>query len=156
MERAVTQGSIRIRPLEARDADALVEIQMESRESAQWPRESYEALAREEAPCFVAETGGRVVGFLSARKLADEMEILNLAVASAARRQGIGSQLLREAMRWGARNGISKAYLEVRASNAAARQFYAVHGFWATGVRAKYYRDPVDDAVLLTAAATSE
>ncbi|MGH9731117.1 MAG: ribosomal protein S18-alanine N-acetyltransferase [Candidatus Acidiferrales bacterium] len=161
MESTLSRQAATIRRLEARDIDAVIEIQAQSRQTSQWSRREYELLA---APppannttlCWVAENDGRVAGFLAARKLTDEMEILNLAVAPAARRQGIAGQLLRAAMKWGAAEGITKVYLEVRASNAPARNFYEHRGFRITGTRPNYYRDPPDDAILLTAAISIE
>lgn len=151
MERSLTAAAIVIRLLEARDSDTVVEIQAHSREAAQWSRLDYENAARDGLPCWVASDDARVIGFLVARKLVDEMEILNLAVAPASRRRGVGKLLLREAMNWAAQNAICRVHLEVRASNNIARRFYEARGFHATGVRPKYYRDPVDDALLLTA-----
>ncbi|MHB8413325.1 MAG: ribosomal protein S18-alanine N-acetyltransferase [Candidatus Acidiferrales bacterium] len=156
MEKALSAVAGTIRQMEPRDIDAVMDIQTQSREAAQWSRTDYEALARGAEPCFVAKDGARVVGFLMARKLADEMEILNLAVHPAARRQRFASRLLHQAMDWDANNKIGKVHLEVRASNAAARAFYERHGFRATGIRANYYRDPDEDAVLLTAAMTNK
>ena len=161
MESTLSREAAVIRRLETRDIDAVVEIQAQCRETSQWPRREYESLTatrppNNTTPCWVAESDGRVAGFLAARKLADEMEILNLAVAPAARRQGIAGQLLRAAMKWGAAEGITKVYLEVRASNMAATAFYESHGFHSTGARPNYYRDPEDDALLLTAAISIE
>lgn len=157
MESTLSRQATKIRPIDVRDIEAVIEIQTQCREASQWSRREYELLAaapsvNSTAPCWVAENAGRVDGFLVARKLTDEMEILNLAVAVAARRKGIASQLLREAMNWAAKNGISKVHLEARASNMAATAFYESHGFHATGTRPNYYRDPTDDALLLTAA----
>jgi len=154
MERALSAVAGTIRQMEARDIDAVIAIQRQSREAAQWLRTDYEALTRGTGPCFVAEDGARAVGFLTARLVADEMEILNLVVDPAVRRQRFASRLLRQAIDWCANNKIGKVHLEVRASNAAARALYKKHGFRATGVRANYYRDPDDDAVVLTAAVT--
>ena len=156
MESTLRSAAVKIRRLEAHDIDAVVGIQIQCREASQWSRNEYELLtapasANNAAPCWIAENDGRVAGFLAARKLADEMEILNLAVAPAARRQRMATELLREAMQWAVQNGIDKVHLEVRASNAAATAFYEAHGFRPTGTRPNYYRDPVDDAVLLAA-----
>ncbi|MHB8754302.1 MAG: ribosomal protein S18-alanine N-acetyltransferase [Candidatus Acidiferrales bacterium] len=145
-----------IRQMEPRDIDAVMDIQTRSREAAQWARTDYEVLARRTEPCFVAEDGARVAGFLTARMVADEMEILNLAVELAARRQRFASRLLCQAIDWATNNKVGKVHIEMRASNAAARAFYEKHGFRATGIRPNYYRDPDEDAVLLTAAMTNK
>lgn len=156
MESTLSGAAVKIRRLEAQDIDAVVGIQTQCREASQWPRKEYELLAasrhaNDTTPCWIAENDGRVAGFLAARKLTDELEILNLAVAPASRRQGVAGQLLRTAMKWAASEGITKVYLEVRASNTPAKTFYESHGFRATGMRLNYYNDPADDALLLTA-----
>lgn len=156
MESTLSRVAVKIRRLEAQDIDAVVGIQTQCREASQWSRNEYELLAvspsvNGTAPCWVAENDGRITGFLAARKLTDELEILNLAVAPTSRRQDVAGQLLRAAMKWAAAEGIAKIYLEVRASNAPAKTFYESYGFRATGTRTNYYRDPADDALLLTA-----
>lgn len=151
MEITLSGAAVKIRWLEVHDIDVVLQIQTQCRDASPWSRNDYEALVRDAAPCFVAEIDGRIAGFLAARKLTDELEILNLAVTLAHRRQGMATQLLREAMQWAAENGISKVCLEARASNVAARNFYTSRGFLATGKRPNYYRDPAEDALLLTA-----
>lgn len=84
------------------------------------------------------------------RHAADEMEILNLAVAPRERRKGIATRLLMQAIRHTARLGTTTAYLEVRAANAGARKFYAAHRFRVCGCRQNYYTAPIDDALVLT------
>ena len=84
------------------------------------------------------------------RIAADEMEILNLAVAPQSRRLGIASQLIARALASAKDSGAARAYLEVRPSNAAALALYAQHGFAAAGRRPLYYRDPVEDALVLS------
>lgn len=98
---------------------------------------------------WVAENGC-VIGFLVARRVSDGIEVLNLAVTPEVRRAGIGSALLREALKWAARFQAHKAFLEVRARNTIALQFYERHGFRPSGRRGHYYTAPTDDALLLT------
>lgn len=84
-------------------------------------------------------------GFLCWRKIAaDEFEILNLAVSPDHRRGGIARALLDAA-------GVAQGtwFLEVRASNHAARTLYEGEGFRESGIRKQYYRDPPDDAIVL-------
>jgi len=45
--------------------------------------------------------------------------------------------------------GLLVIFLEVRASNAAARRLYASRGFHEVGVRPNYYKRPVEDALVL-------
>ena len=83
--------------------------------------------------------------------MVNEIEILNFAVFSEARGRGIGAMLLRETLAWGATFGAAQVILEVRASNCAALRFYERHKFQIVGRRARYYNEPVEDALLLTA-----
>ena len=101
---------------------------------ANWRPEEY--LAYE---VWVAETeAGEVAGFAVARSVAaGEWELLNLAVAPASRRQGVGAALLRRLLDEHAGVG----YLEVRRSNLAAQKLYEKLGFEAVGRRAGYYQD---------------
>ena len=93
--------------------------------------------------------GGKIAGYVVALDAADEGEILNLAVAEAGRRRGLGRALV-EAILGALRDrGVQQIYLEVRESNAPARALYAAFGFKEVGRRRAYYRRPVEDAMVL-------
>ncbi|MGC2334050.1 MAG: ribosomal protein S18-alanine N-acetyltransferase [Candidatus Acidiferrales bacterium] len=140
-----------IRPIESRDIEAILAIQQASPEVAQWTARDYARVAAGEMAGWVAEENSDVAGFLAARRTATELEILNFAVRVDARRRRLGTSLLREALAWGKTFQTEKAFLEVRASNAAALRFYELHGFRTTGRRTRYYTAPIEDALLLTA-----
>ncbi len=97
----------------------------------------------------VAEEERSVCGLVAFRMMADEAEILNLAVDSRVRRRGMGSRLIEDAMAMLKAAGIKKIFLEVRESNEAARSFYARMGFTEAGRRRDYYRGPAEDAFVL-------
>jgi ribosomal-protein-alanine acetyltransferase len=123
------------------DLDAIMRIQTACGTAAQWGPEGYV-----ECDVAVAEWGCEVAGFIVFRLVAgDEGEILNLAVDPGRRRLGVGMRLLRHALAAGA----EVWYLEVRASNEAAVQFYRRAGFRAVGTRHRYYSNPVEDAVVM-------
>jgi ribosomal-protein-alanine N-acetyltransferase len=92
----------------------------------------------------------RLVGFIVARELANEIHINNVAVKPEFRGQGLGRRLLNEALRWGRGRRASQAVLEVRAGNEAAQQLYRGCGFEVIGRRRRYYRSPVEDALLMS------
>jgi ribosomal-protein-alanine N-acetyltransferase len=100
---------------------------------------------------WVGEEDSGIVGFLVARRVVNEIEILNFAVSPNTRGRGIGAMLLQDALSWGKTFGAVQAILEVRASNAAALRFYERHDFRTVGRRARYYNEPADDALLLAA-----
>ena len=91
-------------------------------------------------------------GFLIGRTIADEAELLTLAVAPDQRRQGTGGRLMAAFLTESARAGAATAFLEVAADNAAALSLYRNHGFAEAGRRRGYYRDlpgaPVDAIVM--------
>lgn len=91
-----------------------------------------------------------VVGFLIARRVASDMEILNFAVRPHDRRLGTGAALLGSALNWARSFSAEHAILEVRSANETALRFYEHHKFQIVGRRRNYYNSPNDDALLLT------
>lgn len=142
---------MRSRPIESADVESILAIQAACPEIAQWTAWDYNRVARGEMAGWVVEEDGSVAGFIVARKIADEIEILNFAVSPGLRERGIGALLLQEALAWAKAFEASHAILEVRASNVAALRFYEHHNFQTVGRRSRYYNSPIEDALLLSA-----
>ena len=139
-----------IRAFRPSDAASLSSILRDSPEAANWTQASYrEWMNSPGAVAFVSEGDGRVRGFIIGRQVADEAEVLNVAVASLVRRKGQAGALLKAALDEFRTRGVRRVYLEVRESNVAARAFYAKHGFSQTGKRLNYYRIPDEAAILM-------
>jgi ribosomal-protein-alanine N-acetyltransferase len=106
------------------------------------------------AHLLVAEraVGGnrRIAGYAGYWLVIDEAHLSTLAVEPSLRRHGIGELILREAMRHAVRQGAELMTLEVRPSNDAARRLYAKLGFRVVGRRPHYYKDNLEDAILMT------
>lgn len=83
-------------------------------------------------------------GFLLGRSVADEAELLTLAVAPDARRTGIASELLREFAATSRARGAAQAFLEVASDNAGAIALYAGAGWRNAGRRRNYYASGID------------
>ena len=81
-------------------------------------------------------------GFLLARTLSGETEILTLGVVTAWRRQGMARALLRAAMTRAGQAGAARTRLEVAEDNVAARGLYAAEGFALVNRWSRYYRRP--------------
>ena len=81
-------------------------------------------------------------GFILLRTVADEAEILTLAVHPKARRRGLGTRLVREGVAGAAAQGATRLFLEVADDNAAALALYARAGFSEAGRRPGYYARP--------------
>ncbi len=92
--------------------------------------------------CFalLARTAGEIAGLVVARTVADECEILWIAVVASRRRRGTGRGLLRAALGLAAGRGARTAYLEVAAANRAAIDLYRSEGFRRCGRRTAYYQ----------------
>ncbi len=95
---------------------------------------------------------GSLAGVLLIRVVADEAELLTIAVAATWRRRGIGEGLLAAGLAEAARRGATSVHLEVAADNAPALRLYRRTGFCRSGRRAGYYSRPAGriDAVLMT------
>jgi ribosomal-protein-alanine N-acetyltransferase len=138
-----------IRPALRADVAALLPIERRSFGDP-WSSAAFTELL-ESAHGFglVATHGALVGGYLIARAAASEAEILNLAVAPEFRRLRLGRRLLDFAIDQLARRGTREIFLEVREGNFAARELYRARGFRTVGARARYYRNPVEDALVL-------
>ena len=139
--RRFQEPALRIRAIDSPDHPSILAIQQSSAGAAQWDLPGYPP-----ASTWVAELNGSAVGFLAARDLSNrEFEMLNLAVTPRWQRHGIARRLIEHALaslpgQW---------FLEVRESNHAARSLYAALGFQPVGRRSGYYRDPIEDALIL-------
>lgn len=167
---------MRVRRAIAADVPSMIKLERQSPGAAHWSRQQYENLflavnqlegnhqaenhqARSEAFAWIVENDSveqeRLLGetaeplaFLVAQRVDADWELENMAVAYSVRRRGIGTLLLRELIAQAVTEGVSKIFLEVRASNQSARALYQKTGFEEIGLRKSYYSDPNEDAIL--------
>ncbi len=90
-----------------------------------------------------------ILGFIIYWRVHDEIHVLNVAVAGEARRCGVGRALMLEAQERGRRVGATVATLEVRRSNRPAIELYLSLGYRQVGIRANYYVDEGEDAIVM-------
>ncbi len=88
-----------------------------------------------------------LMGYVIATDIADESELLRIAVADRFKRIGVGYQLMK-AYKDSLKSHCDKYFLEVRASNNGARALYEKLGYKAISTRKNYYNDPKEDAVI--------
>jgi [ribosomal protein S18]-alanine N-acetyltransferase len=145
------EGILSIRPIETRDLPAVMTIQAACPEIAQWTTRDYARVLEGDMAGWVAEEKDEVAGFIVARRVASDLEILNFAVRPDSRRRGVGAALFAETVAWARAYSAEKGFLEVRSSNLAALRFYEQNHFEVTGRRPRYYTAPIEDALVLTA-----
>jgi ribosomal-protein-alanine N-acetyltransferase len=148
--KSVAAMALKMRDFRLSDAIRISEILRDSAEAAQWPPESYAKLAASPGGVFlVCEAHVQLIGFLAARQVADEAEILNIAVDHDFRRKGVASALLLAALDKFRQSAIARVFLELRESNLPARALYERHGFVFAGRRKSYYLRPAEDALCM-------
>lgn len=118
--------------------------------SEPWSEGSLAILLTEDYPSFVLVTAsGEVIGYLSAQRALDELQIINLAVREGYRGQGFGASLLCAAEDFCRTEGIISISLEVRESNLPAIGLYKKQGYRESGLRKNFYRQPTENAVVM-------
>jgi ribosomal-protein-alanine acetyltransferase len=145
----MTPPPIAFRRAEREDIADLLAIDNAWPHSPHWTRTQYETeLAWEKSSVFVAESEGRVQGFVAVWLIPPEAQIAAIAVRPEAAGKGLGRGLLRRAHEEARLRGCAVVTLEVSHRNAAARHLYESEGYIAVGRRAGYYADG-SDAVLM-------
>ena len=141
---------LQVEPLSPGDVGEVVAIEPAAKITE---AQLYEELARPWARVWIArpiadvpESAGRapIAAFLLAWHVADELHVLNVATRADFRRRGAGGALVSHAIAFAQQNRVRHVLLEVRRSNAAAIGLYRSVGFFALGVRARYYPDDQD------------
>jgi ribosomal-protein-alanine N-acetyltransferase len=115
-----------------------------------WSTQAYVTEIANPSACYlVALVSDALVGYGGTWVIMDEAHITTLGVDPVARGQKIGECLLGELLLAGQRLGATRATLEVRRSNTAARRLYEKYGFTAAGERRGYYSDNGEDAIIM-------
>jgi ribosomal-protein-alanine N-acetyltransferase len=142
------RAPVRIDPMRGADIPAVAALDGATPMDEQHLRDE---MARPWACIWVARDEDEApIAFLIAWHVADELHVLNVATRLDRRRRGIARALLDEAVGYARTRGIKHVLLEVRRSNRAAIALYRSVGFFAMGVRARYYPDD-EDAVEMVA-----
>ncbi len=144
-----------IRPMQEKDIRQVHEIDKLSF-SLPWPERSFrfELSENPSSRLWVAEVDDQpgqkaVVGVLVMWVIIDEGHIGTLAVHPSYRRAGVARKLLAKSLLEATREGLTQVFLEVRRGNLGAQRLYEQFGFKVDGIRARYYRDNGEDALLM-------
>jgi ribosomal-protein-alanine N-acetyltransferase len=142
---------LRVEPMRLDDIPAVHAIESASFPTP-WPPYAFrgELETNRMAHYLVVRAASRVVAYAGIWLMVDEAHVTTFAVLPTYRRRGIGGRLLSEVIELAAVLGATVVTLEVRLSNAAARQLYQRFGFRPVGVRPRYYSDNGEDALIMT------
>ncbi len=143
------EHSVYFREIQSTDMNEIMTIERASFTSPWSARFFLEEIRVSYAKSVLAEVERRTVGYIIYWQLPKEVDIHNLAVHPAYRRQGIGRSLLSSAIDSAKGQGSNRVTLEVRKSNQAAQQLYHSLGFVERGVRKRYYSDDGEDALVM-------
>ena len=99
---------------------------------------------------FVAENAEHLLGYIGIKPVLDEGYITNVAVFPQYRKKGIATALIKRVFELAQEKKLAFVSLEVRLSNSAAIALYEKAGFKEEGRRKSFYRNPREDALIMT------
>lgn len=136
-----------IRALNPSDLPRVLEIERASFPDP-WSVEAFRGVFHSKFYITLGIFQERLLGYIIALWVVDELHILNIAVEPGSRRMGLGGTLL-DTLLNGFKSRMKFAHLEVRASNSQAIGFYEKRGFKTVGTRKGYYPNG-EDALLMS------
>lgn len=137
------------RTLSAADSGLLAALHAECFDIAWTPDDFRKLLAMPGSTAVAAVEHGEPLAFALFRQAADEIEIITIGTRPFAQRRGLARALIVHQL---TDDRIASAFIEVAASNQAARALYAACGFAAVGIRRGYYErqgEPREDAIVM-------
>ena len=131
-----------LRKMNLADVDAVMRIE-QGVHAHPWTRGNFTDALKSDCVCKVYEADGEMLGYVVLMPAVDEAQLLDISIAAAHQRKGLGRKLLEEAMKIARGMNMRRVLLEVRPSNVAALGLYRVAGFSQIGLRRGYY--PADN-----------
>lgn len=151
---------IRLRAMREEDLEWVLALDGETEWAPHWGEETFgKFLQADEADgalrrfALVAEVDGLRAGLALGQLVLDGVENSGelewIAVERGMRGRGMGRALMEGVEAWSREHGGLKLMLEVRAGNVTAQRLYGRSGWVETGRRKEYYRNPVEEAVVM-------
>ena len=128
-----------MRKMQASDVDEVLAIEC-AVQAYPWTRGNFCDALESGYLCYVEECDGKPCGYAVLMMGSDDAELLNIAIAEAYQRKGMGRRMLESLMQIARDKRKFRVLLEVRSSNLAAITLYCLAGFHEIGVRREYYR----------------
>jgi len=130
--------AIQLRDMLWEDLDAVFAIEQQVHVHP-WTRGNFNDALATGNICKVYEAANGVIGYAVMMPALDEVELLDISIAPASQRKGLGEKLLNEMLTLARELKFERMLLEVRRSNFAANALYRKLGFADIGVRHGYY-----------------
>ena len=141
---------VNIRVAEPKDCKIIAEIEKNTSKEP-WSEQSLaeDIAENDKSIVILAEIDGKVIAYADVWKVADELQLNNIAVIEEYRGNHIAKELLEVLADAGREIGCTVMNLEVRESNSSARALYEHAGFHVVGQRENYYLDNNENAILM-------
>lgn len=139
-----------MRTMGLQDVDGVLAIE-QAVQPYPWSRGNFADALNSGYLCYVDDVQGELRGFVVLMPGVGEAELLNIAVAAAHQRRGLGEKMLERICEIAAAQHLDRIFLEVRASNLPAIALYRRAGFGQVGLRRGYYRNAAgsEDALVM-------
>ena len=143
--------SIKIKPMEKSDVDAVIAIEEKAYGSHHWSKDSFMGeLSNDLARYFsVFDENENLIAYCGCWQILEEVHITNIAVDIDFRQRHIGEAMLKTIIDECYRNMAQYITLEVRVGNKPAIGLYEKYGFKSLGTRKGYYQDNNEDALIM-------
>ncbi len=147
---AQLQPNLSLRPMQIGDLDAIMQIEP-SIYSHPWTRGNFSDSLNSGYSAWILEDKDEMIGYALMMMVMDEAHLLNLSIAKAHQKKGLGRYLLEHMLKIAKNHKAANMFLEVRPSNISAIALYENIGFCEMAVRRGYYPAKVgrEDAVLM-------
>jgi len=139
------------RPMQIEDLDTILQIEPVIY-THPWTRGNFADSLKSGHSAWVMTSADVIIGYSLMMLVLDEAHLLNISIASAYQKQGLGHVLLAYMVEQAQALAMKTMLLEVRSSNVAAIALYAKMGFVKDSIRKGYYPGEVarEDAVLMS------
>jgi ribosomal-protein-alanine N-acetyltransferase len=97
---------------------------------------------------MVTRLAGKIVGYVSFRYVADEGDVVTIAVDTSVQKQGVGTAMMDWLETTAKVRGLKNLFLEVRSDNIPAIAMYLARDFERIDLRRNYYDTGVDAYVM--------
>lgn len=147
---AALKSNYQFRPMQMADLDTVMAIEP-TIYSHPWTRGNFSDSLNSGYSAWILAANQQIIGYALLMMVLDEAHLLNLSIAKAQQKQGLGRYLLEYMLQIAKNHKATNMFLEVRPSNISAIALYENMGFCEMAVRRNYYpaHNGSEDAILM-------